>query len=606
MADSTTQALAAIFIQLIRLLGHMLLGDTSFRVDSKLQSPVYDFIVVGAGSAGSAVAGRLSEEEKWKILVLEAGGQPPPEVSVPGLSAFLLLDGHETNWQFKTTPQSSAQMNYHNHANPYPRGRVIGGSSAINYLMYVRGNRRDFDRWAAMGNEGWDYASVLHYFKKLENYRGAVTDETAAYHGFEGPQSVEKRKYPTRLTEAFLMAGRELGYPIIDPSGHSQIVGVRFVKDNKVQNVFARKEVIVSAGAVQSPQLLMLSGVGPAKELNKHKIPLLVDLAGVGQNLQDHPTVFGLSWTMEKDKGSSFGRLINPVTSVEYRMRRGGPLSAPYGPEGISFMNFGFNDDVEWPDMQNILMGLTPGADSGLLIYSYVGFDKKTGFNIGPMLAVPKSRGSVTLRSKSPYDPPLIDPNFLSHPEDSRIFVEGSVQELLSDRTVVSDCCVARLLCGIRFALKIGNTTAMRALGAKFYDKLKAGRRLASIGADEGGWARGRVEAPAMWLGLISKFQHLPGCEAYAFNSDSYWVCFARHMASTNYHPVGTCKMAPSHDALGVVDNRLRVRKVLGLRVVDASIMPVIVAGNTNAAAVMIGEKAADLIKQDWQWMNNL
>ncbi|XP_018026203.1 glucose dehydrogenase [FAD, quinone] [Hyalella azteca] len=460
MADKTSSALATLFIQLIRMMGHILMGDTSFKVDLRLQSPVYDFIVVGAGSAGSAVAGRLSEEGRWTVLVLEAGGQPPPEVSVPGLSAFLLLEGHQTNWQFRTTPQRHAQMNYHNRANPYPRGHVIGGSSAINYLMWVRGNRRDFDRWAALGNPGWDYDSVLPYFKKLETYRGEVTNLTAPYHGFSGPQSVEKRRHATRLTEAYLKAGLELGYPTVDPSGPSQI-------------------------GFSSPDVTSHDGVriSTADAYLRHALHTRPNL-----HVLAHAHVIKILFNKNR-------RAV-----------------------GVRFMR----DNKFYRKYFEPLYG-------------------KTGFNIGPMLAVPKSRGSVTLRSRNPYDAPLIDPNFLSHPEDARVFIKG-----------------------IRFALQIGNTTAMRALGAKFYD------------------------------------MPLPGCTHHEYGSDPYWVCFARHMASTNYHPVGTCKMAPASDPMGVVDPRLRVRGVSGLRVADASIMPVIVAGNTNAAAIMIGEKAADIIKQDW------
>ncbi|KAF2368325.1 Glucose-methanol-choline oxidoreductase C-terminal [Trinorchestia longiramus] len=582
----------------------LFLGTYNYDNKNLPVDDLYDFIVVGSGSAGSAVAARLCEVPGWSVLLLEAGASTPPEAMVPGFNPFVILDGVEPSWGYKTEPQKYACRNYAGQRAPYPRGRTVGGSSAVNFLMHVRGNRRDFDHWAALGNSGWDYASVLPYFMKMENYRGKTTNATAGYHGYSGPLVVEGKQWGSPVMEAFLRAGEELGFRSIDPNAESQIgfstpdlttnkgcrsttseayvkpsmakcnlrvlpsahvtkivfnrekraVGVRYVRNGELRSVRVRREVIVSAGAINSPQLLMLSGVGDKKHLRQFKIPVIAHVPGVGRNLQDHPGIFGLTWTVDKGKATTLGRHLSVTSARKYALYRQGPLTAPFGPEGNAWFSFGHKKDPEWPDVQLVIVAITPGLDSGLIIGDTLGYDRnfsrryfgpiagQEGINMGPYVTVPRSRGSVTLRSANPKHHPKIDPNYLSHPEDLEMLVKG-----------------------IKMALAVGNTTAFReGLGAKFYDMV------------------------------------LPGCEQVPYGSDNYWACFARHMASTVYHPVGTCKMAPKSDPMGVVDNKLRVRKVLGLRVVDASIMPVIVAGNTNAAAVMIGEKAADLIKQDW------
>ncbi|KAK3870431.1 hypothetical protein Pcinc_024341 [Petrolisthes cinctipes] len=485
-----------------------------------------------------------------------------------------------------------------------PVGRVLGGSSVLNWMMYVRGNRRDYDNWAKLGNTGWSYQDVLRYFKKAEDYTGTRNTQTAAYHGDGGPLTVDDKRWHPPITEDILRAGRELGLPTIDPNGPEQIgfsipdmtqrngkrgstdrsylrpaasrpnlhvalnalvtkvifdnnkraTGVEFEQLGLRRRIYVRREVILSAGAFGSPKILMLSGVGPAKHLRKHRIPVIENLRGVGRNLHDHPSIFGLTWTVNRGSAGDLFRIFNPQTVVEYIHKRQGPLSVPLGVEVNAWIRSEGRDDPMWPELQFLFISLTPAVDFGLLVTDGIGFRRslfntyfaplkgREGFNIGPMLTRPLSRGTVKLSSNNPKHPPIINPNFLSHPRDVEVFVKG-----------------------IKFAMAVGNTTTLKQRhGAKFYDRV------------------------------------LPGCEKEIFGSDKYWVCYTRTMAQTTYHPTGTCKMAPASDKKGVVDPRLRVRGVSGLRVIDGSIMPYIVSANLNAPIIMIGEKGADLIKQDW------
>ncbi|KAK3859895.1 hypothetical protein Pcinc_034025 [Petrolisthes cinctipes] len=425
------------------------------------------------------------------------------------------------------------------------------------------------------------------------------------YHGRGGPLSVEDKRWWSPLLPAFLNAGRELGYKVIDPNGPEQTgfsvadmtqhggersgvsegylkratqrpnlhvvskahvtkiifdknkraTGVRFLHRGKIRTVSARREVVLSAGAVGSPQLLMVSGVGPAEHLTQHNIPVIADVPGVGENLQDHPSIFGLTFTVKQGSGTDILQLANPVNVKDYIRNRRGPLTSPTAVEGNAWsVNESGEDDPQWPDLQYLFMSGTPFSDWGIYIVDVLGFRRdffneyfgsllgSLGFNIGPMLTRPKSRGTIRLQSSDPQRPPLIDPNFLSHPDDVKTFVRG-----------------------IKFVLAIGNTSSLRVdHEAKFHDK------------------------------------HLPGCERERYGTDDYWSCYTRQMAQTTYHPCCTLKMAPSSDPLAVVDHRLRMRAVSGVRVVDASIMPDIVSGNLNAPVIMVGEKAADIIKEDW------
>ncbi|XP_063886193.1 L-sorbose 1-dehydrogenase-like [Scylla paramamosain] len=598
----TSEAVRQVPVVLLRLLVVVLVRETAHPRYQSTEHllPQYDFIIVGGGSAGCVMAARLSEISHWKILLIEAGGTPPPESYIPALN-FLLFQG-DADWKFHAAPQQGALLAYESML-PYPRGRGIGGSSTINSMIYVRGNRRDFDNWEAMGNQGWSFDHVHRYFLKLEGYR-ETSNHTGKYYGRDGPQALEGKRWSSPAAHAFLRAGEQLGYSIIDPNGPEQIgfslidltgrdgmrwsaaegylrpalsnrpnlhvvmnahvakihfnednraVAVSYLQDNKERRVAATREVVLSAGAIGTPHLLLLSGVGPAEHLAHHHIPVVRDLPGVGQNLQDHPAVAGLIWTTNKHSSFSPLRLLNPVHLHRYVQDRQGPFTTPVGTEGNAWFP-SETGDPGWPDIQLAFVSTTPAIDFGLTSRQGLGFREEVyldyfsevfgqeGFSLAPFLTRPRSRGSVTLASHHPMHMPHINLNFLSHPQD-----------------------VTDLVKGIRHALEVGGTPALQEHGATFNKRL------------------------------------LRACAAHGGHTQKYWECFVRHMATTSYHASGTCKMGPSHDSLSVVDHRLRVRGVAGLRVVDASVMPLIVSVNTNAATLMIAERAADFIKEEWR-----
>ncbi|XP_071527340.1 glucose dehydrogenase [FAD, quinone]-like [Panulirus ornatus] len=599
-----TKALRIIPVALLRLLLVAVVREAGYHTydHSHHLETHYDFIVVGGGSAGCVMAARLAEVKEWKVLLLEAGGSPPPESYIPALN--ILLFQSDVDWNYHITPQKYSLKAYKNNAVPYPRGFAAGGSSTINSMIYVRGNRRDFDNWEAMGNPGWGYDEVLKYFKKSEDYRGTYTNETARYHGSGGPQVVEPKRWSTPVAKGFLKAGQQLGYDVIDPNGPEQIgfslidltvrnglrwstadgylkpaaetrpnlhvafnahvtkilfneekraVGVSFQQGKKERRVMAQREVVLSAGTIASPQLLMLSGVGPANHLKYHNIPVVADLPGVGQNLQDHPAVAGLVWTVRRGASFSPLSLANPSNIHDFLHNTKGPLTSPTGTEANAWVMSAAGDPY-WPDLQLALVSGTPALDYGLLSVQALGYKTEVftdyyrpvmgleGFSLIPLLSRPRSRGDITLHSSDPSQHPLINLNFFSHPDD-----------------------VDDLVRGVKLALSVGDTPAMRLdHGAKFHKKV------------------------------------LKECSHEKPYTDKYWACSVRHLATTAFHPVGTCKMGPDSDPLAVVDHTLRLRGVGGVRVVDASIMPLIVTGNTNAATIMIAEKAADLVKQEW------
>jgi choline dehydrogenase-like flavoprotein len=527
----------------------------------------FDFVVVGGGSGGCAVAGRLSEDAQTSVALLEAGGKGDNwVVTTPG-ALVLMVAGKVNNWAFETVPQPglNGRIGYQ------PRGKGLGGSSAINAMVYIRGHRSDYDQWASLGNTGWSYADVLPYFKRSEDN----ADFDGDYHGKGGPLAVNQLRSDNPEQQTFLQAAREAQFRIRDDfNGEEQeglgiyqvtqrngercsaargyihpfmatrpnlrvetdahatrilfegkrAVGVEYRQGKEQKQLRARREVIVAAGAFQSPQLLMLSGVGDGKTLAPHGIPGVHHLPGVGQNLQDHPD-FTFVYTSDNPNftGMSFGGLARIIRGIEqYRRERRGPLTTNFAECG-GFLKT--RPDLDAPDIQ-LHFGMAMVDDHGRKRHW------GSGFSCHVCLLRPKSRGSVGLKNADPVQPPLIDPNFLGEADDLEAMVAG-----------------------FKTTQRLMETPALRALQKK--EMFTSGIR-----------------------------------------TDDDIRAVLRARVDTVYHPVGTCKMGVN-DATAVVDPKLRVYGLEGLRVVDASIMPTLIGGNTNAPAIMIGEKAADMIKAE-------
>ncbi|CAH0696827.1 unnamed protein product [Spodoptera exigua] len=570
------------------------IGDTNML-------PEYDFIIVGAGSAGAVVANRLSEVSHWRILLLEAGGDETEISDVPLLAGYLQLS--KLDWQYKTEPSGTSCLAMEGGRCNWPRGKVLGGSSVLNYMLYLRGNRKDYDSWEAMGNKGWGYKDVLYYFKKSEDNKNPSLAQTP-YHSTGGYLTVSEAPYHTPLVSTFIDGGLELGYMNRDINGENQTgfmeaqgtirrgsrcstskaflrpakdrpnlhismyshatkvmidprtkvaFGVEFVRNKMIYRIRARKEVILSAGTVNSAQLLMLSGIGPAEELHKHKIPLIQNLK-VGRNLQDHIGLGGLAFMVNQPISIVEHRLYTAGPLMEYAMLGEGPLTIMGGVEGLAFVNTKYvNASDDFPDIEFHFISGSTNSDGGEQISKIHGLmdtfydavfrpiNNMDVWSIIPMLLRPRSKGFIQLRSANPYDYPYIYPNYLSDERDLKTLVEG-----------------------VKIAVALSRTRAFQKYGS-----------------------------------VLNKHV-FPACVSIKRYSDAYWECMIRQYTCTIYHPVGTAKMGPYWDPDAVVDNQLRVYGVKGLRVIDGSIMPNIVSGNTNAPIIMIGEKGSDMIKEFW------
>lgn len=527
----------------------------------------FDYIVIGGGAGGCAVAGRLSEDPQVSVCVLEAGKQDDQTlISVPICTAIMLATSIN-NWAFETVPQPG----FNGRRGYQPRGKALGGSSSINAMVYNRGHRWDYDHWAELGNKGWSYQEVLPYFKKSEHNEVFVDD----HHGQGGPLNVANLRSDNPFQEIYLNAAKQAGFkltfdfngadqegigihqvtqkngerwnaaraylhPHLGSRQNLQVItqaranrilfsgkrasGVEFRQGGTVRTtrtLRARREVIVSAGAFQSPQLLMLSGIGAGSELQAFGIPVVHDLPGVGKNLQDHPDyIFNYRAKSLELLGLSVAygpRLVKET--LRYRQERTGMLTSN-GAEGGGFIKR-FADSPA-PDFQlHFVMGMIDNHARNL----HLGH----GYSCHVCLLRPKSIGSVSLSSRDAAAAPRIDPKFYDHPDDLEAMVDG----------------------------------------------FKLTRRI--------------MDAPAL--------ASVRSGELYTadVHSDDEIREELRNRSDTVYHPVGTCKMGV--DPLAVVDPQLRVRGIEGLRVVDASIMPTLIGGNTNAPTMMIGEKAADLIR---------
>lgn len=526
----------------------------------------FDYVIVGAGTAGCVLAARLSEDPTVRVCLIEAGPRDShPAIQVPALVG-VAISRPSLNWRFMTEPQKHLD----NRPIPLPRGRVVGGSGSINGMAYFRGQPLDFDDWANEGCKGWSWREVLPYFTRSETNQ---THVDSPYHGHDGPINVRHIKRPNPLNQDFLAAFAGLGeYPACEdlngarPEGyglrqgtirngrrdssanaflrpalsrsnltlltdspvtrilleHGRAIGVEARSRNELQKLLATREVLLTAGAVQSPQILMLSGIGPASELQQHGIAVQHHLPGVGGNYHDH---LAASILMETRNTLSYGLSFQTMhralwNGIQYALWRDGPLASNLF-ESTAFIRSSAAADR--PDLQIVFQPARRNRGTFPLPLGH-------GFAISSVGLYPKSRGRVHLRSSDPAAAPRVEANFLSDPADMQ-----------------------PLLFGLKLARRIFASEPFRRYGAA---------------------------------------EVAPGPTV---NDDNGLAAYVRRIAATAHHPVGTCRMGIGESA--VVDPELRVHGIANLRVVDASICPHVVGGNTNAGVVMIAEKAADMIR---------
>ena len=529
----------------------------------------FDYVIVGAGTAGCVLANRLSEDRSTRVLLIEAGGKDDYRwIHVP-VGYLYCIGNRRTDWCYRTVQEAGLG----GRALAYPRGRVLGGSSSINGMIYMRGQREDYDEWARVtGDTGWSWDAVLPIFKRSEDHHGGAN----AWHGSGGPWRVERQRLKWRVLEAFREAAQQSGIPATDDFNRGDNTGVGYFEVNQKRGirwnaskaflrpalarpnltvltgvqverltfdarrctgvvyrreglerqVRARGEVLVSAGAVNSPQLLELSGIGNAARLARIGIGVVADLRGVGENLQDHLQlrmayrVQGVR-TLNTMSAHWWGKLF---IGLQYALWRSGPMSMAPSQLGAFAKSAPHDLSITRPDIEYHVQPLSLDRFGEPL-------HRFNAFTASACHLRPTSRGSIHIASPDPLAPPLIAPNYLSTDYDRQVAA----------------------------------------------DALRLTRRI--------------VAAPA--LARYAPQEILPGAQ---FQTDEELACAAGTIGTTIFHPVGTCRMGTTNDPGAVVDARLRVLGIDGLRVVDASVMPTITSGNTNSPTLMIAERAADMI----------
>ncbi|KAL7036935.1 hypothetical protein ACKWTF_009005 [Chironomus riparius] len=557
----------------------------------------YDFIIVGSGPGGCALANRLTQNKNWNVLMIEAGQVETLMQDLPLFAAANQKTSYD--WAYKTERQKYACQGMNNNQCNFPRGKGVGGSSIINYMIYNRGHDNDFDRWEQAGNPGWSFDNIEKYFKKAEARTLGDLKKLLKQ------VNVEYNPFKTKLAHTFLDAHKELGFDEIQYNLHSRpgvsylqastlngyrhtafrayikdilnrpnfhimintqvtkilinpqtktAYGVEFQRFGRRHKMLARKEVILSAGTFGSAQLLILSGVGNRQDLQRLRVPLIQELQ-VGKELRDHFAYYGITFVFNST-GNSVSILNSfSAQNLQAYTEGQGKISLPGSGEALSFIKTSINErggdvpDVEFFELSG---GFHTdfGVAADVLNLKQEIYDKVykplefTPYDIMTLCTIafhPKSIGHIELKDANPFSYPIIYPNILSHPDDDQTFFEA-----------------------IKFALSLLETEAFRKLGARLH------------------------QIP------------LPGCDHFHFGSDSYWHCTIHSLTSTIHHQTTTCKMGSKNDKNAVVNHELKVYGINRLRVVDTSIIPEPTSGHINAVSFMIGEKAADMIKQEW------